>query len=146
MEYFRVALLQLLPEKSRAENLRKGLDACRAARAMGADLALFPEMWSNGYGLPGGPEGLEREALEPDDPFLLAFRDLARELDMAVGVTYLERYEPLPRNSLTLFDRFGRPVLTYAKVHTCDFGEERAFTPGEGFSWTPAPGRSGWGP
>lgn len=143
MEYFRVALLQLLPGKDRAENLRKGLDACRAARTMGADLALFPEMWSNGYGMSGGPEGLGREALGPDDPFLSAFRDLARELDMAVGITYLERYEPLPRNSLTVFDRFGRPALTYAKVHTCDFGEERALTPGDGFRTAQLDTRSG---
>ena len=28
------------------------------------------------------------------------------------------------------------PVLTYAKVHTCDFGHERRLTPGEGFFTT----------
>ena len=52
---------------------------------------------------------------------------------MAVGITYLERYDPLPRNTLTIFDRFGSPILTYAKVHTCDFGDERRLTPGDGF-------------
>ncbi|WP_366935170.1 carbon-nitrogen hydrolase family protein [Flavonifractor sp.] len=37
------------------------------------------------------------------------------------------------RNTLTLLDRFGREALTYAKVHTCDFGEERYLTPGDDF-------------
>jgi N-carbamoylputrescine amidase len=37
------------------------------------------------------------------------------------------------RNAATLIDRHGDPVLTYAKVHTCDFGMEAALTPGDGF-------------
>ena len=138
-----MALLQLLPGRDRAGNLEKGLEACRRARAMGADLALFPEMWSNGYNVSGGARALRREALGPDDPFLAAFQGLARELDMAVGITYLEQYEPLPRNTLTVFDRFGRPVLTYAKVHTCDFGAERCLTPGEDFRTAKLDTRSG---
>lgn len=41
---------------------------------------------------------------------------------------------PRPRNTVSLIDRFGRTVLTYAKVHTCDFDEtERRLTPGDGF-------------
>lgn len=62
-----------------------------------------------------------------------AFGALARELNMAIGITLLEANEPLPRNTLCLFDRFGRKVLTYAKVHTCDFGDECRLTPGEDF-------------
>ena len=47
---------------------------------------------------------------------------------MAIGVTLLERCPSGPRNTLVLFDRFGRRVLTYAKVHTCDFDVERNLT------------------
>ena len=126
MNCFRVALLQLLPTGSLEGNLEKGVLWCRRARALGADLALFPEMWSSGYDLTQTPIGR-------DSAFLTAYRELARELDMAVAVTYLERYEPLPRNTVTVFDRRGREVLTYAKVHTCDFGDERVLTPGDGF-------------
>ena len=39
-----VALLQLLPTGTLEGNLEKGLSACRKARSMGADVALFPEM------------------------------------------------------------------------------------------------------
>ncbi len=39
----------------------------------------------------------------------------------------------MPRNTVCIFDRFGRRVLTYAKVHTCDFGDECRLTPGDDF-------------
>ena len=41
--------------------------------------------------------------------------------------------EILPRNTLRFFDRHGKSVLTYAKVHTCDFGDEKALCPGDDF-------------
>ena len=41
-----IALLQLVPGNSAAENLAIGLAACRRAKERGADLTLFPEMWS----------------------------------------------------------------------------------------------------
>jgi predicted amidohydrolase len=53
---------------------------------------------------------------------------------MASALTYLERWPGAPRNSVSLIDRRGEIVLTYAKVHTCDFGLEAALTPGDGFS------------
>lgn len=133
MSLFRVALLQLVAGSSREENLEKGLAACRKAKEMGADLALFPEMWSNGYTVTADPEEMKQQAVPADGPFVGAFRSLARELEMAVGITYLEAYAPLPRNTVTVFDRFGKAVLTYAKVHTCDFDVERNLTPGDDF-------------
>lgn len=133
MSCLTVALLQLLPGKTLADNLQKGLDACRKARASGADIALFPEMWSCGYSIPEEPEALRSLAIPADGGFIAAFGRLAAELDMAIGVTLLERFDPLPRNTLVLFDRHGQRVLTYAKVHTCDFGDEQRLTPGDDF-------------
>lgn len=133
MQTFSVAMLQLLPTGTMAGNLQKGLDACRRAKAMGADLALFPEMWSNGYHIDEDPQRLQAEAISLDSPFIRAFGNLAKKLDMAIGVTLLEQYAPQPRNTLCLFDRHGDRVLTYAKVHTCDFGDEARLTPGDDF-------------
>jgi 5-aminopentanamidase len=45
----------------------------------------------------------------------------------------LERWPGAPRNTALLIDRHGQDVLCYAKVHTCDWGMERALTPGESF-------------
>ncbi len=133
MKTLHVALLQLLPGKAADENLKKGLAACKKAKEMGADIALFPEMWSNGYHIPEEIEKLKSEAISPHSDFVLAFKNCAKELDMAIGITLLESHEPLPRNTLILFDRHGRQVFSYSKVHTCDFGEECRLTPGNDF-------------
>lgn len=128
-----VALLQLLSGGTREENLRKGIEACRRAKAMGADIALFPEMWNIGYALPEDISAWDALAEPEGGAYLRAFEALARELNMAVVATYLERYAPRPRNTATVIDRTGRRVLTYAKVHTCDFDTERHLTPGDDF-------------
>ena len=65
--------------------------------------------------------------------FVKHFQNLARDLDMAIGLTYLERGAQAPRNTLTLIDRHGKIVLVYAKVHTCDFDVESALEPGTEF-------------
>ena len=133
MPELKIALMQLLPGDGPEENLALGLDACRRAAGMGADIALFPEMWSCGYRIPQRPEELRALSVPAGGEFVSAFSRAAAELGMAVAVTYLERFEPSPRNSLALFDRRGRRVLDYAKVHTCDFGDERALTAGRAF-------------
>ncbi len=129
-----IALLQIAPGASLEENREKGEKACRKARKRGADLALFPEMWSNGYRIYGRPASAwTAEAIPADGEFVAFFGQLAKELEMAIGITLLEEYKGNPRNTLILFDRFGERRLTYAKLHTCDFDAERDLTPGEDF-------------
>jgi N-carbamoylputrescine amidase len=133
-----VALLQLeSPGPDPARALHAGADACRRAAALGADVALFPEMWQIGYGrCPRDREGRAAwlaRAAPSNGPFVGRFRALARELRMAIVVTYLQAGPGAPRNAATLVDRTGTPVLTYAKVHTCDFDTEIELAPGSGF-------------
>lgn len=129
----KVALLQIMPEDSLEDNLQKGLEYCRKSKEMGADIVLFPEMWSVGYNIPEDIDELKTSAVSSDSTFVNSFGKLAKELNMAIGITFLEKYDPLPRNSICLFDRFGNKVFTYAKVHTCDFGDECRLTPGDDF-------------
>ena len=134
MRTLNIALLQIAPCGTLEGNLEKGIASCRKARALGADIALFPEMWSNGYNIYGRPAAQwKAEAIPAGSEFVSAFGTLAKELDMAIGITLLEEYQGGPRNSMVLFDRFGRRKITYAKVHTCDFDVERNLTPGEDF-------------
>lgn len=134
MNFLKIALLQIAPCKSLEENLEKGIRFCTAAKERGADIALFPEMWSNGYDIYDRPVNeWKAEAVAADSAFVHAFGSLAKTLDMAIGITLLEQYEKAPRNALILFDRFGVQKLHYAKVHTCDFGAERDLTPGKDF-------------
>ncbi len=133
MKKLKIALLQLMNGETLADNLNIGINACHRAKEMGADIALFPEMWSSGYNIPEDVSKLKSEAISTDSDFIKSFGRLAEELDMAIGITLLESYEPLPRNTLVLFDRKGNRVLTYAKVHTCDFGDEKRLTSGDDF-------------
>lgn len=130
----KIALLQIAPCKTLEENLEKGIVCCRKAKERGADIALFPKMWSNGYNIYGRHfDEWKAEAISADSDFINTFGETAKELDMAVGITLLEKYENAPRNSLVLFDRFGKKKFVYAKVHTCDFDVERNLTPGDDF-------------
>jgi predicted amidohydrolase len=132
MEYFHVALLQLLPTDSQEGNQAKGLRYCEQAKRMGADFALFPEMWNIGYDL--SPETISTGAIDESSEFISAYRELASQLDMAIGITYLEKYENAPRNTLLVIDRKGDFALTYAKVHTCLFDPgEAQLRPGDSF-------------
>lgn len=133
MSTFSVALLQIDGSRNLASNLDKGISACKKAKELGADLALFPELYSCGYDFPLEANPLNALAIGRNSAFVTAFSALAKELNMAVGITYLEAFDSAPRNTLTVFDRRGEEVLTYAKVHTCDFGDERVLTPGEDF-------------
>lgn len=134
MNVIKIALLQIAPCGSLDANLKKGVEACKKAKEMGADIALFPEMWSNGYRIYDRPvPQWQSEAIFADSDFVNRFQSLAKELCMAIGVTLLQRRSRGVYNTLILFDRFGKKKFTYAKVHTCDFDVERNLTPGEDF-------------
>ena len=138
MSLIRVALLQMAAGGSDQDaNEAKGAAYCRRASDMGADIALFPEMWNIGHTpCPPDEEGRNRwqaQAIAPDDGFIAHFKELAKELRMAIALTYLERWDGAPRNSVSIIDRHGEILMTYAKVHTCDFSMEAACTPGDDF-------------
>jgi N-carbamoylputrescine amidase len=157
-----IALLQLEnPGHELAATRAAGEAACRRAKALGADIALFPEMWSNGYAsalppeyddievyrhptlwdgegpvsIPAAHAALRGEPVDANSSYVTHFRELAAELGMAIALTYLEAWDGPPRNTVSLIDRHGRIVLTQAKVHTCAFGlPEAVLTPGDSFT------------
>ena len=143
-----VALLQIRPVGADIEaNLKKGDESCRKAKAMGADIVLFPEMWSIGYSnfYLTGIDSLQNKgslsfevwkakAVDSGSDFIRHFQHLAAELNMAIVINYLEKWNGLPRNSSSLIDSKGKILMTYAKVHTCDFTTmEAKCTPGDDF-------------
>jgi len=139
MKTIRIALLQMTPcADDQAANQSKGDLFCRHAHEMGAVIALFPEMWNIGYtwhdaATEDQQAVWQAKAINCEDPFVLHFRELARELQMAIALTYLEKWPGTPRNTVSIIDRHGEVALTYAKIHTCDFDKEAACTPGEDF-------------
>ena len=129
----KIALLQILPGKDLDENLLIGKKACEEAKEKGADVALFPEMWSDGYALPQDEAEIRKLAIEKDSEFVKTFRDLASALQMAIGITFLEEHEPKPLNSVIFFDRTGKEILHYSKVHPCAFADEKVLSGGDDF-------------
>ena len=79
MKNIQVALLQQLPEADLEGNRKKGEVVCRRAKAMGADIAVFPEMWSIGYQLEADAEAMQQKAISREHPFVRSFAQLAKE-------------------------------------------------------------------
>lgn len=139
MASLRIALLQLSSAGGIDNNLRKGLEACQRAAADGADIALFPEVWSSGYTMfdpdvAGAAESWAQSAIKEDSEFIDSHRRAAQRLGIAIGTTFFEAHPSGPHNAFVLIDRRGEIVLRYAKVHTCQFLLERACTPGKSFA------------
>ena len=112
MSILSIALLQLSSPENLKENHEKAVLACRKAKEMGADIALFPEMWSNGYRIYDRPVAdWMAEAIDGDGDYIRSFSALAKELDMAIGITLLEKCETGPKNAMILFDRHGEKKI-----------------------------------
>ena len=134
MDNIKLALLQIKPTSSLEENIIKGREYCKKAKSMGADIILFPEMWSNGYNIYNRlVNEWINEAIDIDSKFIKEFKKLAKELEVAIGITFLEKCSTGPKNSIILFDMQGNSILHYSKVHTCDFDVEANLTPGDDF-------------
>ena len=149
MGTFTVAAVQSnssLPEPKR--NTEIGLNYVREAKALGADLVLFPECWITAYAFPdiagtnlpladieNHPDykAWRDAALDDDSPYLLAFRQLAQELSIGIVITGFTKGIQRPQNSAFVIGRSGEVLLKYSKVHTCDFATERVLESGTEF-------------
>lgn len=113
---------------------------------MGADIAVFPEMWNNGYemlfeGDLKDQDNIPQEkvdkwnskAIESDNEFINEYINLAKELKIAIAITYLEKTEQKPRNTIVIIDRNGEIILKYSKVHIVDSKMEAYTEPGKEF-------------
>jgi hypothetical protein len=87
---------------------------------MGADLAVFPELWNIGSTrcplTAAGRESWTASAIGRRSDFFLSFAALARELRMSIALTYLEAHSPKPRNSVSIINPTGEAVLNYSKA------------------------------
>ncbi|NRA39968.1 MAG: carbon-nitrogen hydrolase family protein [Planctomycetes bacterium] len=127
MSHIKVAMLQMYAHQDDMEaNRKKGMEFCRRASEQGADIAFMPEEWSSGCAK-DNPDHIETlqacmdDSITEEHEFVTSYQQLAKELNMAIAVSYLQTWEPAPRNVMTLFDRHGKKVFTYAKVHLCPF-------------------------
>jgi predicted amidohydrolase len=131
---FTVALLQITPSgDDQNRNLAKGLEYCRKAKALGADLAVFPELWNTGFASSlTGSEARQvwmDSAIDRRSTFFQSFAALAREVDLNIAITYLEAHRSVLRNTASIINRRGDVTLNYAKVFICNFGKDELLKP-----------------
>mgnify|MGYP003410850341 CR=1 FL=1 len=101
-DIFKVAMLQMERSSDINNNIKKGIKFCKNAKLMGADIAVFPEMWSNGYeilfrGLLKNQKDLDMnkvkrwqdEAIDDSSEYITTFIDLAKQLEIAIAITYI---------------------------------------------------------
>jgi len=98
------------------------------AKAAGAELIVFPEMAATGFSM---DTIVTAEPMDGPTPAL--FRNLARDLDMAVvGGFVLKRKEGRPQNVSLAVDRKGIDLALYAKIHPIGLLEEdQHYAPGD---------------
>lgn len=145
-DIFKVAILQMERSSDIKKNMEKGIKYCNEAKRKGADIAVFPEMWSNGYerlfkGLLKNQIHMDMDkikqwqnnSVDDSSEYIKTFINLAKQLEMAIAITYLEKNEGMPKNTVMIIDRKGHTILKYSKVHTVDFKEEFFTEPGKEF-------------
>ena len=132
---------------NKARNLERLVQSVSEASSMGADLVLFPEMWSNGYAPPfdGAFDhpthpAFEKErkawlenAVTIDSDYVRTIRETAAKYRIGVCATFLSKSENAFQNTAVIIDRTGQILLNYAKVHTCDFSLEKLLQHGSEF-------------
>lgn len=128
-------------------NLELAVQYIGEASCLGADLVLFPEMWSNGYAPPFDgafddptDPAFEKErkewlenAVAIESGYVTAVKDAAAEYKIGVCATFLSKTEDKFQNTAIVIDRSGKILLNYAKVHTCDFSLEKLLQHGSEF-------------
>ena len=131
-------------------SLKVGLKKCEEAKALGADLVLFPEMWSIGYQPPfesawddPNEKGHDKEivkwnslAIDDDSKYICEFKKQAKKLKIAIAITYLKKTKGKPENAVSIIDSNGKVILNYSKVHTCPFSMESFLNAGSEFKVT----------
>lgn len=125
----KVALLQINPFRNNLDlNMQKGLEYCDKAKLLGADIVLFPEMWSIGYELSNQDRktDINKFAITIENDWIVKFKNKAKELNINIGLTFLQKNPSgeKPLNSIIIINSNGDIVLNYSKVFLCNFGVE----------------------
>ena len=125
---FKVAVLQKhSANRAYEENIHTIIRYMTEAKENNADILLLPECFITGYDLTINNEA----AISESELKLLCGK--AKELGIGLIATALTKGKKRPQNSAFVIDRYGEILMKYAKVHTCDFADERVLEPGTEF-------------
>ena len=125
---FRAAVLQMRSVNREYEsNIKTIIKNMAEAKQNGSDILLLPECFITGYDLTiDNDSAITEEALTP-------LCEKAGELSIGLVATALTKGKNNPQNSVFLIGKDGKILMKYAKVHTCDFADEKVLEPGAEF-------------
>ena len=125
---FRVAVLQMRSVNREYEsNIKTIIKYMSDAKQNGADILLLPECFITGYDLTID----NASAITEND--LAPLCEKAKELRIGLVATALTKGKSNPQNSAFVISKDGKILMKYAKVHTCDFADEKVLESGTEF-------------
>lgn len=124
----RVAVLQMRSVNREYEsNIKTIIKYMSEAKQNGADILLLPECFITGYDLTIDNDS----AMTEGD--LTSLCEQAGKLGIGLVATALSKGERHPQNAAFVIGKDGKILMKYAKVHTCDFADEKVLEPGTEF-------------
>ncbi len=128
MKFLNIAILQMRSRNRELQNnISVAIDKMEEAKRNNADILLLPECFITGYDLSID----NASALTQDD--LKPLCEKAKELEIGVVATAVTQGHEKPQNAAFVIDKNGEILMKYAKVHTCDFADEKALASGDEF-------------
>jgi len=146
-----LATIQMQMTRDVNENIEKAGRMARKAKEMGADIVLLPELFEREYFCQERRyEYYEYAKSVSENPAVLYFQKLCKELEIVVPVSFYEKDINVFYNSIAMIDADGEVLGVYRKTHIPDdhfYQEKFYFTPGDtGFKvWDTRYGKIGVG-
>lgn len=146
-----VATIQMQCSKDVNENIKKADQMVRDAAAQGANVILLPELFERPYFCQERRyEYYDYATPTMENPAVLHFMEVAKELQIALPISFYEKDGNVLYNSIAMIDADGTVLGVYRKTHIPDdhyYQEKFYFTPGNtGFRvWNTKFGKVGVG-
>lgn len=135
MSTITVAAAQFSMTWDRAANVAKAKEMVRRAAGQGANIVLLPELFETPYFCQDqSAKHLELARSFEDNPLIAEFAALAKDLGVALPLSFFERARNVYFNSLAMIDETGRVLGRYRKSHIPDgpgYQEKFYFHPGD---------------
>ncbi len=132
----RLGLVQMSMSEGLDSNLKKALDGVREASAAGADLVCLPELFAWRY-FPAARKS-RQPAVEVPGALSRSLADSAKKNRVVlVGGSLFEKSGPSRYNTCLVFDKSGRTLSKYRKVHIPQdehYFEQDYFDPGNRYA------------
>jgi N-carbamoylputrescine amidase len=116
-------------------NMARAEKLVREAAAQGAQIILLQELFEAPYFcIEQNPDHFALASSREESPLIAHFRQLARELQVVLPISWFERGNNAFYNSLVVIDADGTVLDTYRKTHIPNgpaYQEKQYFTPGD---------------